>query len=54
MKKHSILLSTVLLCSLFLFSGCNQGQKKEEVPAEAKKEIYLQLYSVRDDIKADY
>ena len=52
MKKRSMLLSTALLCSLFIFSGCEQGQQKN-APAE-KKDIYLQLYSVRDDIKANY
>ncbi|MDD2246530.1 MAG: sugar phosphate isomerase/epimerase [Proteiniphilum sp.] len=53
MKKRSILLSTALLSGLFIFSACNQGkQQKEEAPAN--KEIYIQLYSVRDDIKADF
>jgi len=54
MKKHSILLSVSLICCFSLFSSCNQGQKKEKATEKAKKEIYLQLYSVRDDIKADY
>lgn len=40
--------------SLFLLSGCDQGQKKEATEANVKKDIYLQLYSVRDDIKANY
>ncbi|MDR2816726.1 MAG: sugar phosphate isomerase/epimerase [Proteiniphilum sp.] len=43
MKKHSLLLIVVLLSGLFILPACTQ-----------KKEIYLQLYSVRDDIKADY
>lgn len=54
MKKHSILLSTTFLCTLFIFSGCIQGQQKAETAPAIKKEIYLQLYSVRDDIKSDY
>lgn len=54
MKKRSILLSTVLVCSLIIFSSCVEGQQKDEVATAAKKDIYLQLYSVRDDIKADY
>src|SRR5690554_5263463 len=33
--------------------GCNQGQQKESEAATGK-DIYLQLYSLRDDIKADY
>ena len=41
------------MSGLFLFSSCTQGQKKEEAAAP-KKDIYLQLYSLRDDIKADY
>ena len=45
MKKFSNLFVVILLGSLFLLSGCNQ---------EKKKDIYLQLYSLRDDIKADY
>ncbi|WP_019540819.1 sugar phosphate isomerase/epimerase family protein [Proteiniphilum acetatigenes] len=43
MKKGSFLLMAVLLSGLFMLPACTQ-----------KKEIYLQLYSVRDDIKADY
>jgi sugar phosphate isomerase/epimerase len=43
MKKGSFLLMAVLLSGLFILPACTQ-----------KKEIYLQLYSVRDDIKADY
>ncbi len=54
MKKHSLLFGTALLCSLFIFSGCVQGKQKDEAAPAAKKDIYLQLYSVRDDIKADY
>src|SRR5690554_2527740 len=54
MKKISTLFAAVLLGGLFILSGCNQGQKKEAEEAKAKKDIYLQLYSLRDDIKADY
>lgn len=43
MKKVSFLLMVALLGGLFILPACTQ-----------KKEIYLQLYSVRDDIKADY
>ena len=52
MKKKSNLFAVILLGSLFLLSGCDQGQKKEATEANVKKDIYLQLYSVRDDIKA--
>jgi sugar phosphate isomerase/epimerase len=44
MKKHSFLLMAVLLVGLLIMPACKP----------AKKEIYLQLYSVRDDIRADY
>lgn len=44
MKKGSFRLVAVLLAGLSVLSACTQQ----------KKEIYLQLYSVRDDIKADY
>ena len=54
MKKHSIFLSTAILSCLFIFSACNQSPKQEAVADEAKKDIYIQLYSVRDDIKSDY
>ena len=54
MKKNSNLFAVILLGSLFLLSGCDQGQKKEATEANVKKDIYLQLYSVRDDIKANY
>ena len=46
MKKHLVLSMVVLLGGLLFLPACTQDQKK--------KEIYLQLYSVRDDIKADY
>lgn len=53
MKKSSLLVLAAIISGLFVFINCTQGQKKEEV-TEVKKDIYLQLYSVRDDIKADY
>ena len=53
MKKSSLLVLAAIVSGLFVFVNCTQGQKKEEV-TEGKKDIYLQLYSVRDDIKADY
>ena len=43
MKKVSFLLMSAFLAGLFVLPACTQ-----------KKEIYIQLYSVRDDIKADY
>lgn len=52
MKKHSLLLIAILQVGLFVLPACNQKQPKEA--QKEKKEIYLQLYSVRDDIKADY
>lgn len=54
MKKFSNLFIMALVGSLFVLSGCTQGQKKEVEEVKVKKDIYLQLYSLRDDIKADY
>lgn len=57
MKKQSIFILAALVIGTGLFTGCKQGQKKAENATDSvtvKKEIYLQLYSVRDDIKADY
>ncbi|MEL7599483.1 MAG: sugar phosphate isomerase/epimerase [Proteiniphilum sp.] len=53
MKKNSLIVLAAIVSGLFVFVNCTQGQKKEEV-TQGKKDIYLQLYSVRDDIKADY
>ena len=53
MKKYTVLFSTLLISTLFAFSSCNQGQQKADEPTRGK-DIYLQLYSLRDDIKADY
>lgn len=52
MKKYSILLSALVISSLIIFTGCVQPKSENE--EVAGKEIYLQLYSVRDDIQADY
>ena len=52
MKRNLILTVAVLLSGMMLFPACTGAGKKEE--AAPKKDIYLQLYSVRDDIKADY
>ncbi|MEA4904188.1 MAG: sugar phosphate isomerase/epimerase [Petrimonas sp.] len=54
MKKIANLFIVALVGSLFVLSGCNQEQKEEAEGVKVKKEIYLQLYSVRDDIKANY
>lgn len=54
MKRISSLFVLALVGSLFVLSGCNQGQKKEAEEVKKNKDIYLQLYSLRDDIKADY
>ena len=53
MKKYSVLFTTLLISSLFVLTGCNQGEKKT-TETKSDKEIYLQLYSLRDDIQADY
>ena len=37
MKKKSNLFAVILLGSLFLLSGCDQGQKKEATEANVKK-----------------
>ncbi len=44
MKNISVLIIIAIMSSLFNFSS----------DAQAKKDVFLQLYSVRDDIKADY
>lgn len=54
MKKIANLFIVALVGSLFVSTGCNQEQKEEAEGVKVKKEIYLQLYSVRDDIKANY
>lgn len=52
MKKRSYLFTTLLLTSLLLLTGCTQGQQTETT--QEGKDLYIQLYSVRDDIRADY
>lgn len=52
MKKNMFLTAAVLLSLIFVLPACSEKGKTEETVA--KKDIYLQLYSVRDDIKADY
>ena len=51
---------TLVLSSMFLFLGCTQHKgNKETVETDVliekvEKDIYIQLYSVRDDIKANF
>lgn len=52
MKKYSKLLMIFVLGVVFALSACTQGQKTTE--DKPKKDIYLQLYSLRADISADY
>lgn len=52
MKKRSYSFMAIFLCGLLVISACTQGQKTET--ATKGKDIYVQLYSVRDDIRADY
>lgn len=52
MKKRSYSLTAIFLCGLLVISACTQGQKTET--ATKGKDIYVQLYSVRDDIRSDY
>lgn len=51
MKRNLFLTAAILLSGMMFLPACNGTQKEE---AATKKDIYLQLYSVRDDIKADY
>lgn len=46
-----------ILGSVLLFSSCTQSKENKETAtdiAKVEKNIYIQLYSVRDDIKADF
>ncbi|MFA6702650.1 MAG: sugar phosphate isomerase/epimerase [Dysgonamonadaceae bacterium] len=55
MKKQSILMFIALVFGVMTVVGCNNGQiTNEENSAKVKKNVYIQLYSVRDDIKADF
>ena len=51
MKKNYIYTIALLLSVLVLMPSCTEGNKEG---TKSKKDIYIQLYSVRDDIKADY
>lgn len=51
MIKNYTFAITILLSTLLFFPAC---QEKAAQSDTATKEIYIQLYSVRDDIKADY
>lgn len=51
MKKQYLFLVTLMVV---VMAGCMQSQKAEAGETKEKKKIYLQLYSVRDDIKADF
>lgn len=55
MKKQSLLLGLILLVGSFTIA-CTQKQASEtaEVGEKVKKNIAIQLYSVRDDIKSDF
>jgi len=54
MKKQSFLLICALLGGAFMVS-CNQKQAAtEDESVKIDKKIYLQLYSVRDDINSDF
>lgn len=51
MKKNLLFTITLLLSTLLFFPACKEKSAQSESP---QKDIYIQLYSVRDDIKADY
>jgi hypothetical protein len=54
MKKQSLLLICALIGGAFMVS-CNQKQAAtEDESVKIDKKIYLQLYSVRDDINSDF
>ncbi|MGI6073076.1 MAG: sugar phosphate isomerase/epimerase family protein [Fermentimonas sp.] len=46
--------SLILLSLLFVATGCGGQSKQADGPKKPQKEIYLQLYSLRDDIKGDF
>ena len=55
MKKISFF--TLFLGSILLLSNCVQSKENKESPTAAEalnKNIYIQLYSVREDIKSDF
>lgn len=51
MKKNLLLIATVLVCAI---SCTSKQDATSEKKAPEKKEIALQLYSLRDDIQKDY
>lgn len=51
MKKNFLLLLSVFSATLFLGCASKSAQKTSDT---AKKDIYVQLYSVRDDISKDF
>ncbi|MDR0333140.1 MAG: sugar phosphate isomerase/epimerase [Dysgonamonadaceae bacterium] len=51
MKRNYFLLTLALLICASMFTSCNEAKKEQ---SKTDKEIYIQLYSVRDDIRADY
>ena len=53
MRKKTLFLASALLSMLMILPACGGGSGSSENKA-AGKDIYIQLYSVRDDIKADY
>ncbi len=54
MKKTVI--TTLMIVSTLLFLSCGQSKQDNNKADEAKvsKDLYIQLYSVRDDIKSDF
>lgn len=54
MKKTVI--TTLIIISTLLFLSCGQSKQDNNKADEAKvsKDLYIQLYSVRDDIKSDF
>ena len=52
--KKVVFIMVALMSGLLMFSSCSETKKDKKVSTTPKKEIYLQLYSLRDDIKADY
>ena len=53
-KKIMFNKSSIIIMVLSLTSICCQSQKKASSAASPDKNIYIQLYSVRDDIQKDF
>ena len=54
---RKIYLFTLILGSTLLFHSCTQPKENKDSTidfAEQAKDIYIQLYSVREDIKSDF